>query len=697
MSGTTRSVQPFADQVEAEPADPSGIEAWIGPALHRALPPMATPMQPQRMVSLAAEGGIVTRFDVERTLGTNDLVGIEFLERGLRAARAVTRVLVSDPAEGMEACATGFMVSPRLLLTNAHVLPSKEVARSTLVEFGYELDSERQAKPTERFRLMPEECFIVGDPKVAERDFALVAVAQEGERGGRLARWGWLRLDSRVGKVEPGEWVTIIQHPGGAYKQVALRENQLIRKDDTRGLLFYKTDTAPGSSGAACFNDQWQAVALHSRGVPEMTEDGLVKLTGERRPVERDAIDKIPGLRDTDILWESNLGVRISRIVQFLRGDTLAGTNTLVRAMLADIASGGPSLAGPPLASSPVAGAALSLARVEESLASLAQQIGGDFLSAEEVQQRRRGSTFAQPRRAGAFPEKGYDPDFLGTSIPLPALTPRALSYGRAAVNSETGRHELPYTHFSIIMNAERRLAFATAVNIDGRKSFPLSRGRDRWTYDPRLPEEEQAGDWLYKEEGGNFFDRGHLVRRLDPCWGTAEVVERANIDTFHWTNCSPQHWSFNQGELLWNGLENYILNNTDSENILGTVFTGPVFRQDDYVHRGVPLPRDYWKVVVIRTRDGDLRASGYTISQARLVANIDFEEYPVGQFRTFQRPLRRIAEMTGLGFDDAVMQADVLSRSAGGTEGVGPETKSRAGTASLDARELLRLSDLML
>ncbi len=55
-------------------------------------------------------------------------------------------------------------------------------------------------------------------------------------------------------------------------------------------------------------------------------------------------------------------------------------------------------------------------------------------------------------------------------------------------------------------------------MNIDGRKSVPLERGRDRWSYDPRLPEDEQAGDWLYKEEGGNFFDRGHLVRRLDPC-----------------------------------------------------------------------------------------------------------------------------------------------------------------------------------
>ena len=92
---------------------------------------------------------------------------------------------------------------------------------------------------------------------------------------------------------------------------------------------------------------------------------------------------------------------------------------------------------------------------------------------------------------------------------------------------------------------------------------------------------------------------------------GAAAVVQQANEDTFHWTNCAPQHWSFNQGELLWNGLENYILGNTDAEDIRATVMTGPVFRQDDLVHRDVPIPRDYWKVVVVRDRAGRLRSSG--------------------------------------------------------------------------------------
>ncbi len=40
------------------------------------------------------------------------------------------------------------MVGPGLLLTNRHVLPTKEVAASSMVEFGYEKDERGVAKPS---------------------------------------------------------------------------------------------------------------------------------------------------------------------------------------------------------------------------------------------------------------------------------------------------------------------------------------------------------------------------------------------------------------------------------------------------------------------------------------------------------------------------------------------------------------------
>ena len=36
-------------------------------------------------------------------------------------------------------------------------------------------------------------------------------------------------------------------------------------------------------------------------------------------------------------------------------------------------------------------------------------------------------------------------------------------------------------------------------------------------------------------------FDRGHMVRRLDPVWGTEGPARLANADTHHYTNSCPQ------------------------------------------------------------------------------------------------------------------------------------------------------------
>ncbi|WP_180234189.1 DNA/RNA non-specific endonuclease, partial [Bacillus cereus] len=90
----------------------------------------------------------------------------------------------------------------------------------------------------------------------------------------------------------------------------------------------------------------------------------------------------------------------------------------------------------------------------------------------------------------------------------------------------------------------------------------------NQWHFDPRIDKQYQCGDELYEN---NDLDRGHLVRRRDPIWG--DSAEEANKDTFHFTNCSPQHRDLNQK--TWAELENYILNNAKNFNLKVTVFTG--------------------------------------------------------------------------------------------------------------------------
>jgi len=191
-----------------------------------------------------------------------------------------------------------------------------------------------------------------------------------------------------------------------------------------------------------------------------------------------------------------------------------------------------------------------------------------------------------------------------------------------------------------------------TAVNIDGRTSQSLRREADHWSLDPRVAVTEQIGEEIYRD---NPLDRGHLVRRLDPAWGATEpIAQLGNDDTFHFTNCSPQHKDFNQNKTTWAGLEDYVLNNADNHDLKVSVVTGPVLAADDDEYRGVRLPRQFWKVVAMVKADGTLSATAYLLSQAELIQGLEAAtEFDYGAYRTYQVPVRRIAELTGLSFGE--------------------------------------------
>ena len=212
-----------------------------------------------------------------------------------------------------------------------------------------------------------------------------------------------------------------------------------------------------------------------------------------------------------------------------------------------------------------------------------------------------------------------------------------------------------------MVLNKERRLAFFTAVNIDGTSGMRLRRAADRWFFDPRVPQDQQTGEQVYND---NPLDRGHLVRRLDPAWGQSATARTANDDTFHFTNCTPQHHDFNAGQTLWAGLEDYILDNADNLRFRVNVFSGLVFAADDDQYRGVQLPRQFWKVVAMVKQSGDLSATAYLLSQDQLIEGLEIaaEAFSYGAYRTYQVPVRRVEDITGLSFGP-LADADPLGR----------------------------------
>lgn len=265
---------------------------------------------------------------LERLMGRNDLIDVGFLEAGYLAARSVGRVFVRGTAAHY---GTGFLVSPSLLLTNNHVLASRQEADRGVIEFNYQAGIGGRRLLPVVFDLEPGRFFVTDQ----DLDFTLVAVADRSQGGEGLDGFSWLRLSEVQGKVILGEKVNIIQHPNGEPKQLALRENQVV--DLLEHFVHYATDTAPGSSGSPVFNDQWDVVALHHAGVPLRDDNG--------RYLSVDGSLWSPDMGEDRLAWKANEGVRISRVLQAVRQAPLSGPAVDLRASLFQAAA--PTLASP--------------------------------------------------------------------------------------------------------------------------------------------------------------------------------------------------------------------------------------------------------------------------------------------------------------------------------------------------------------
>jgi endonuclease G len=237
---------------------------------------------------------------------------------------------------------------------------------------------------------------------------------------------------------------------------------------------------------------------------------------------------------------------------------------------------------------------------------------------------------------------EGYLTNFLGDAeVPLPKIidTTDLLTF------EDNGRteHVLRYQHFSVVMNAKRRMCYYSAVNINGKESHGMKRGP--WKIDPRIAKQAQ----IMKECYGNApkFSRGHMTRREDPIWGNEFDSKMGNADSMHVTNTVPQMQPFNAG--IWLGLEDYALHHSREDDMSISVFTGPFFSKNDPIKYGVKIPISFWKVIAfIHDETGELCATGYTMSQRSYLQE---EEFIFGQHETAQKSISSIEQQAGLDF----------------------------------------------
>jgi endonuclease G, mitochondrial len=619
--------------------------------------------------------GSVTDALLERVIGeTRDFLFVEFLEQGVYACRSVARI-VTRVGNGRVSYGTGFMVSPRLLMTNHHVLPSREAAARSVAEFDYQRDRFRRPLTAQLLALDPN-AFFLNDRAL---DFALVAVAPRAD-GRRAEEFGWCPLVQEEGKILVGEAVYIVQHPKGELKQVVTRENRLVDLLDP--FAHYVADTEPGSSGSPVFNDQWEVVALHHSAIPKRDPDGNL--------IASDGTVWRPGDDPTRLAWVANEGVRISRVMRFL-SDASVGNHELP--LLVELLEGKPPAAIPPAPAprpspdeehrvspqanvvdvpAPKPSQSLTIPleititlRGDKAVMSTASVAGSGSPASQLVEER----VEPDPDDPDYRQRPGYDRNFLGFEVPFPRLTnvTRGAALALPGVRGEA-RYELKYHHYSVIFNRDRNLAFAAGVNYDPTAPHQHRReGSDKWFYDPRVEEELQAGEDLY---AGNPLDRGHLVRRADAAWGrTEQEAKLANDDTFHFTNCSPQHEITNQGRAreappglkLWGKLEDHIASQGKRNRRRLTIFNGPVFRHNDRRYRGVKIPKEFWKVVVFEDDHGDASATAFVLTQAELLPDLR-EAFSVGEYKAVQVRMRDLEPKVNLDFG-RMRGWDVLER----------------------------------
>jgi endonuclease G, mitochondrial len=626
---------------------------------------------------------------------TLDYQSASFLARGADVRRAVGMVEVNLGGESRSG--TGFLIGSGLFITNAHVIKSAEEALSATITFDRELDVARIPLPSTSFRLDPLR-FFAASPEDA-LDFAVIAL------GGRLAgpaaaeSLGYSALSPEPNKHVLGMNVNIIQHPRGNYKQVAIRNNLLTFRTD-RSLL-YETDTEVGSSGAPVFSDLWDVVALHHFGQPS-----LAKLDAPGSP---------------GLPVNANEGIRISAIHAALaaqlaglppaqrallaqalelwkspfRSDTgAASEQPLPRGQLAPRAgsftatptpnanSGDTAMTRPadpsitvtvPLEITIRLGARqpASLSPVVDVAAPAVPRFGPLSPGAEAAKVDRDYST-----------RTGYQTDFLpraSISLPQPNATLTKQIAPLRASELDAAGGLLKYEHFSLKMHQTRRVAIYTATNIDGDTYLNVDRATgqvssaqeaDTWFKDPRISESFYLGQDFYSSTS-RYFDRGHLTRRTDPTWGTPQEAERANADTFHFTNAAPQHFRFNQSARFWQGVERYILEtgiNQAGPAARLCVFQGPLYDDsiDWWIDNEIQIPSSFWKVVVWRGAK-KLKSVGVVVDQLALLTEersslAQPQDVPFVDVSTWRVPVADIGTRTGLKFGANVVAADTIA-----------------------------------
>ncbi|GHO96279.1 hypothetical protein KSF_063270 [Reticulibacter mediterranei] len=186
---------------------------------------------------------------------------------------------------------TGFLVAPYIVMTNYHVMEdvihNPALASRVRLRFDYkeDLDGNVLSSGTP-YQLAHEWDYDHSEyspidtmpypggnvPESEQLDYALLCVkgtpGKDHVQNLSSTTRGWITLPDDVNLV-PNTPLAILQYPGIPNLMLAIETSGIMTTNSNLTRVRYSTNTVEGSSGAPCFDADWNLIALHHCGDPK--------------------------------------------------------------------------------------------------------------------------------------------------------------------------------------------------------------------------------------------------------------------------------------------------------------------------------------------------------------------------------------------------------------------------------------------
>ena len=202
-------------------------------------------------------------------------------------------------------------------------------------------------------------------------------------------------------------------------------------------------------------------------------------------------------------------------------------------------------------------------------------------------------------------------------------------------VNIEIPAHQanetlISHEGYTLSYNEKYEQANWVAYELTSEETNSVYNRTNQFLVDPKI----STGSADNSDYAGSGYDRGHLAPAGDMGWS-----EKSMIESFYYSNMSPQVPSFNRG--IWKNAESFT-REAAIENHVIYVVTGPVFTSDMTTigKNKVAVPVAYYKVI-LDYLEPELKAIAFVIPN-------EASQLPLQHFAV---SINQVEQITGLDF----------------------------------------------